>query len=45
MYVSWAQRLDGPYISHFRALAKELDMAIAAAYVEDINGLFADGDS
>lgn len=43
-YVAWAERLSGTHIDHFRALAKELDMAIAAEYVEDVDDLFARGD-
>ena len=33
-----ATPLDGPYIAHFKALARELDMAIAAAYLEKVTG-------
>lgn len=33
-----AQPTDGPFVSHFRALAGELDMAIAATYLEDQGG-------
>jgi hypothetical protein len=37
-YVQWAQRKDGAYVSHFQALAKELGIAIAAAYTENVDG-------
>ena len=32
-WMDLATPLDGPYIAHFKALARELDMAIAAAYL------------
>ena len=37
-YVKWAQRVDGPYVSHFQALAKELGIAIAAAFTQNVDG-------
>ncbi len=33
-----AQPSDGPFVSHFRGLASELEMAIAATYLEDLRG-------
>ena len=37
-WMDLATPLDGPYIAHFKALARELDMAIAAAYLERVTG-------
>ena len=38
-YVKWAQRVDGgAYVSHFQALAKELGIAIAAAFTQNVDG-------
>ena len=37
-YVQWAQRKNGPYVKTFQALAKELGIAIAAAYIENVDG-------
>lgn len=36
-YMSFAQRVDGAYIQHFRQLARELDIAIAVTLLEDIS--------
>jgi len=33
-----AQRTNGAYVTRFQSLAKELDMAIAITYLEDIDG-------
>ena len=33
-----ATPLNGGYIAHFRSLARELDMAIAATYMEEVTG-------
>jgi len=33
-----AEPVDGPFVSHFRGLAKELDMAIGVSYLESRNG-------
>jgi predicted amidohydrolase len=43
-YVKWAQRIDGAFMTHFRGLAKELGVAIAAAYTENIDGVTGPGD-
>ena len=43
-YAAWAQRKDGPYVMHFRSLAKELGIAIAAAYTENVDGQPEPGD-
>eukprot|EP01050_Picozoa_sp_SAG11_P018496 SAG11_NODE_2803_length_2954_cov_1.849737_2_plen_333_part_00 len=37
-YVKWAQKKDGPYVTHFQDLAKELGIAIAAAYTQNVDG-------
>ncbi len=34
----FAEPVDGPFVSHFRKLAAELEMAIAVAYLESRNG-------
>lgn len=43
-YAAWAQRKDGPYVTRFRSLAKELGIAIAAAYTENVDGQPEPGD-
>ena len=35
-----AQESDGPFVKHFKVLAKELDMAILITYLENRNGKF-----
>ena len=35
-YMSWATPLDGPYVAKFRALARELNMAIALPFVQAV---------
>ena len=35
-YLSWAQPLDGPFVSAMRALARELGVSIAAPYLEAV---------
>lgn len=40
----WAQRADGPFISHFQSLARNLSIAISAAYTENIDGITGPGD-
>jgi len=43
-YTAWAQRRDGPFIQHFQALARSEGIAIAAAYVENVDGAAEQGD-
>eukprot|EP01047_Picozoa_sp_COSAG01_P098263 COSAG01_NODE_28473_length_660_cov_1.040998_1_plen_86_part_01 len=37
-YYRWAQPKSGLYVSHFQQLAKELGIAIAAAYTQNVDG-------
>lgn len=34
--MSWATTLDGPYVTKFRSLARELGVAIALPFVQEV---------